>query len=64
VPAPIVSKLNTEISGIITQPDSAQRLAAEGAEPWPLSSAAYAKVIESEIEKWTKVARDAGIRAE
>ena len=64
VPAPIVSKLNTEIGGIITQPDSAQRLAAEGAEPWPLSSAAYAKVIQSEIEKWTRVAREAGIRAE
>jgi len=64
VPAPIVDKLNTEISGIITQVDSAQRLAAEGAEPWPLSSAAYAKVIQTEIEKWTKVAREAGIRAE
>ena len=64
VPAPIVSKLNTEIGGIITQPDSAQRLAAEGAEPWPLSSEAYAKVIQSEIEKWTRVAREAGIRAE
>ncbi len=64
VPAPIVGKLNTEISGIITQPDSAQRLAAEGAEPWPLSSAAYAKIIQSEIEKWTRVAREAGIRAE
>ena len=64
VPVPIVSKLNSEISGISTQPDSAQRLAAEGAEPWPLSSAAYGKVIQSEIEKWTKVAREAGIRAE
>jgi tripartite-type tricarboxylate transporter receptor subunit TctC len=64
VPAPIVSKLNTEINSIVTQPDSAQRLAAEGAEPWPLSSAAYANVIQSEIEKWTKVAREAGIRAD
>ena len=64
VPDAIVSRLNNEISTIITQPDSAQRLAAEGAEPWPLSAAAYAKVIQSEIEKWTKVAREANIRAE
>jgi tripartite-type tricarboxylate transporter receptor subunit TctC len=64
VSASITTKLNTEISGIITQPDSAQRLASEGAEPWPLSSAAYSKIIQSEIEKWTKVARDSNIRAE
>jgi tripartite-type tricarboxylate transporter receptor subunit TctC len=64
VPAPIATRLNTEIGNIITQPDSAQRLAAEGAEPWPLSNEAYAKVIQSEIEKWTRVAREAGIRAE
>lgn len=64
VPAPIVSRLNSEIGGILTQPESAQRLAAEGAEPWQLSSAAFAKMINSEIEKWTRVARDANIRAE
>jgi len=64
VPAPIVTRLNSEIGGIITQPDSAQRLAAEGAEPWRLTSAEFTKVINSEIEKWTKVARDANIRAE
>ena len=64
VPASIAGRLNTEISGIISQPDAAQRLAAEGAEPWPLSNAAYAKIIQSEIEKWTRVAREAGIRAE
>ena len=64
VPASIVGKLNTEISGIITQADSAQRLAAEGAEPWRLTSAEFGKVIVTEIDKWTKVARDAGIRAD
>jgi len=64
VPAPVVARLNTEIGGIITQPDSAQRLATEGAAPWPLSSAAFGKLIQSEIEKWTRVARDANIRAD
>lgn len=64
VAAPIVSKLNAEISAIITQPDAARRLSAEGAAPWPLSSAAYATILHSEIEKWTKVAREAGIRTD
>lgn len=63
VPAPIATRLNNDISGIITQPDSAQRLAAEGATPWPLSSADFGKLIRTEIDKWTKVARDANIRA-
>jgi tripartite-type tricarboxylate transporter receptor subunit TctC len=63
VPAPIATRLNNDISGIITQPDSAQRLAAEGATPWPLSSAEFGKLIRTEIDKWTKVARDANIRA-
>ena len=64
VPPAIVAKLNSEIGGIIQQPESAQRLEAEGAEPWPLSSAAFARVIASEIEKWSRVAREAGIKAE
>ena len=64
VPTAIITKLNNEIAAILLQPESAQRLAAEGAEPWPLSSAAFARVIGEEIEKWRRVARDANIRAE
>ena len=64
VPAAIVAKLNGEIGAVLTQPESAQRLAAEGAEPWPMTSAAFGRLIVSEIEKWTRVAREANIRAE
>ena len=64
VPTAIITRLNNEIAAILVQPESAQRLAAEGAEPWPLSSAAFAHVINTEIEKWRRVARDANIRAE
>lgn len=63
-PQAIVTILNNEIAAILVTPESAQRLAAEGAEPWPLTSAAFARVMMSEIEKWTRVARDARIRAE
>ena len=64
LPAGILTRLNSEIGAILSQPESAQRLASEGAEPWPLSSAGFARVISAEIEKWARVAREANIRAE
>ena len=57
-------ELHSEIAGILGQPDSAQRLTTEGAEPSPLASAAFAQLLVSEIEKWERVAREAGIKAE
>ena len=59
-----MKKLNSEISGIVSQPDSVQRLEAEGAAPWPLSSADFGRVIASELVKWQRVARESGIHAE
>jgi tripartite-type tricarboxylate transporter receptor subunit TctC len=64
VPGPIVTRLNGEIDAILRQPESAQRLESEGAEPWPQSSEAMARVIATEIEKWRRVARDASVRVE
>ncbi len=64
MPGSVVTKLNNEIAAILVTPESAQRLAAEGAEPWPLSSPAFGRVISDEITKWTRVAREANIRAE
>ena len=64
VPTAVVSKLNTEISDIVAEPASVQRLEAEGAAPWRLTSAGFAKVIESELARWRRVAREANIRAE
>jgi tripartite-type tricarboxylate transporter receptor subunit TctC len=63
-PAAVITKLNHEITAIITQPDSAQRLESEGAEPLPMSSAEFARVIAAELEKWKRVARDANIRGD
>jgi tripartite-type tricarboxylate transporter receptor subunit TctC len=64
VPAPIAARLHGEIGAVLGHPDSAQRLAGEGAEPWQMTSAAFGRLIVSEIEKWTRVAREANIRAE
>ena len=64
VPAPIVTRLNKEIIEISSQPEGAQRLEAEGAAPWALSRADFGRLIALEIEKWTRVAREANIRIE
>jgi tripartite-type tricarboxylate transporter receptor subunit TctC len=64
VPGAIITRLNNEIASILVTPESAQRLAAEGAEPWPMTSQAMGRVIDTEIAKWTRVAREANIRAE
>jgi len=64
VPALIVSRLNSEIVAILKEPESAQRLEAEGAEPLPTSSADFERVIANELVKWARVARESNIRAE
>lgn len=64
MPAEVVSRLNREIAALLGQADTAKRLEAEGAAPAPLPSAEFTRMLTSEIEKWTRVARDANIKAE
>jgi tripartite-type tricarboxylate transporter receptor subunit TctC len=63
-PASIIQKLHSEIAAILQQPDAAQRLAAEGAEPSTLPAAAFTRLLTTEIDKWQRVAREAGIKAD
>ncbi len=64
LPAPILKRLNTEMVGILKHPDSAQRLSAEGAEPLPMSPTEYQAFLQFELDKWTRVAREIGVRAD
>lgn len=63
-PAPAVMRLNTEINAILADPESARRLNVIGADPNPMTVAAFGKFMNSEFEKWKRVAREANIRAE
>jgi tripartite-type tricarboxylate transporter receptor subunit TctC len=63
-PQPIIAKLNQEIGLILAQPESAQKLAAEGAEPRIVSPAEFARILARDTEKWIRVAREAGIKAQ
>jgi tripartite-type tricarboxylate transporter receptor subunit TctC len=62
-PRAIVDRLHAEIVKILAT-DTRQRLAAQGFEPAGTTPAEFAGYIKSEIVKWRKVIKDAGIRPE
>ena len=64
LPAAIVARLNSEIAGILAQPEAAKRLEADAATPAPSGSADFSRLLASEVERWRRVAREADIRAE
>ena len=61
-PPDIVNKLNAEIVAILKQPETHERLSKEGADPVGNSPQEFGTFIQSEIEKWRKVIRAAGIQ--
>jgi len=63
-PRPIVDKLYAEVIRIMKLPESKERMANVGFEIVASTPAEFAQLIRDEIPKWTKVVREAGIRAE
>jgi tripartite-type tricarboxylate transporter receptor subunit TctC len=63
-PAEIVGKLNREINAALADPGMKARLAAIGGEPLPGSAGEFGKLISEDTDKWAKVVRAAGIKAE
>jgi tripartite-type tricarboxylate transporter receptor subunit TctC len=63
-PTEIVSKLNAEINAILADPKMKARLADLGGTALPGSPADFGKLITDETEKWGKVIKFAGIKAE
>ncbi|HSN40326.1 MAG TPA: tripartite tricarboxylate transporter substrate binding protein [Burkholderiales bacterium] len=60
----IINRLNGEIAKVMRSPDMKDRLAGEGAEPTSSTPAEFAAFIKTEIAKWGKVVREAGISAD
>ena len=63
-PTEIVDKLNREINAALVDPKLKVRLADVGGDVLPLSPADFGKLIAEETEKWAKVIKFAGIKAE
>ena len=63
-PRPVIEKLNAALNTVLTSPDVRARLAIEGAEPLPSTSAEYAADIDREEAQWSKVVKASGAKAE
>ena len=62
--AAIIDRLNKETIAVLADPDTKMRLNDIGADPMPMSSAAFGKLIADETEKWDGVIRAANIKPE
>jgi tripartite-type tricarboxylate transporter receptor subunit TctC len=60
----IVHKLNTNTTALLGDPKMKARLAELGATPFALSPEDFRRFITEETEKWAKVVKFAGIKAE
>ena len=63
-PAEIVERLNREVNAVLADPPVKARMADLGSDPLPGSAADFAKLIAEETEKWAKVVKFAGLKAE
>lgn len=61
-PAPIIARLNGEIVNILKSPDIGQRMSAEGAMLVGNTPQEYLEYLKAELQKWTKVVKEVGIR--
>ena len=62
--APPINRINAELRNVLAQPAVKERLAVLGAEIAASTPQEFGAFIKSEIAKWGKLVRDAGIKAE
>lgn len=63
-PAGIVKRLNAEITKVLNDPESRDRLAAQGLEPMPMTPDELKRYTEQDVSRWARLIKAAGIGAE
>jgi tripartite-type tricarboxylate transporter receptor subunit TctC len=63
-PQPVIATLHKEITAVLSSDEVRKRFAAEGAVVVQMSTAEFTKFVETELEKWGKVVKEAKIKAE
>jgi tripartite-type tricarboxylate transporter receptor subunit TctC len=63
-PQPIVDRLHKELTAILTSPETQKQLSSEGAEVVQMSSAAFGSFMVKELQKWERVVKEGGIKAD
>jgi len=62
-PTPWIEQLHQDVNAVLSSPEMKQRLANEGAETTPMSIQEFAKLMTSDMQRWSQVARTTEIRA-
>ena len=63
-PREIIQRLNSEVGRALREPDARERLYSIGAEPMNGTPEEFTAYINAEMAKWSKVVKNAGLRAE
>ncbi|HSQ04527.1 MAG TPA: tripartite tricarboxylate transporter substrate-binding protein, partial [Burkholderiales bacterium] len=63
-PAPIVNRLNSLVRQALDQPDAKSVMAAQGLDPTPSTPAELRALVKSELSKWARLIKAAGIKAD
>lgn len=63
VPGAIINKLNLTVADVLRDPEMLKRLNAEAADPVIEPPSVFARLIVSDIAKWARIAKEAGIEA-
>jgi tripartite-type tricarboxylate transporter receptor subunit TctC len=64
IPAPVLSKVNAEFVKAVHSPELKPRIEQQDMEPTGLGVKEFNAAYYAELKRWTKVARDAGLKAE
>jgi tripartite-type tricarboxylate transporter receptor subunit TctC len=60
-PKPILTKVSEDIAKVLQMPDVREKLLAQGSIPAPNTPAEFDAIIKSDVERYGKILRDAGI---
>jgi tripartite-type tricarboxylate transporter receptor subunit TctC len=63
-PAPIQDRLRNELTKLISQPDLQDLFRSRGGKPLNLNAAQTKALVQRDVERWTKLVRDIGIKAD
>ncbi|MEI6598006.1 MAG: tripartite tricarboxylate transporter substrate-binding protein, partial [bacterium] len=61
-PGAIISKINADIQKFLGRPDTAAKMAGEGAIPSGSTPEQFGALIRAEIERWAKVVKATGVK--
>ncbi|MEN3354179.1 MAG: hypothetical protein V7640_2337 [Betaproteobacteria bacterium] len=63
-PAPLVSKISSDVQRALKESDVVQQLVAQGTEPAPSTSAELAQYIKEDTARWSKIVKERNLKLE